>query len=75
MFVIGVLVGAVIATGAFYIYSKTNNSSSNDNWTMQTPGGNMPSMPNGQMPSGQPPEKPNGDMPTMPNDSNVQNNG
>ena len=56
MFVIGVLVGAIIATGAFYIYTSTNNSGNN----MGMNGGTPPSLPNGEMPSGQqPPEMPN----------------
>lgn len=48
IFIIGVLVGAILATGAFLIY---NSSSSN-----QGPGGNPPEMPSGEM--GEPPAKP-----------------
>ena len=58
LFIIGVLTGAVLATGAFYAYSKIN--SSNNNQTSMN-GGTPPSMPNGQ-----PPE--------MPNSNNSQNN-
>ena len=56
LFVIGVLVGAVIATGAFYIYSKNTNNCSSNNTQMN--GGQPPEMPNEQ--NGQPPEMPNG---------------
>lgn len=52
IFVIGILLGAVIATGAFYIYSKSNN---------QMNGGTPPDMPSGQMgdmQGGEPPAKP-----------------
>ena len=75
LFIIGVLVGAVLATGAFYIYSKTN--SSNNNQTSMN-GGNPPSMPSGQ--NGQPPELPSGENnsggqpPEMTNSNNSQNN-
>ena len=44
LFVIGVLVGAVIATGAFLVYS--NFSCKNNNRDMQMRDGNPPSMPN-----------------------------
>ena len=62
LFIIGVLVGAVISTGAFYVYTTTNNSNNaNNSGTMQMTGGNPPSMPNGQNnENGQPPEMPNG---------------
>ena len=70
MFVIGVLVGAVISTGAFYIYTRTNTNNQNT----QMSGGTPPSMPNGQ-----PPEKPSGDSsqngepPEMPNSTTQSN--
>ena len=71
LFIIGVLVGAVISTGAFYVYTTTN-SNANNNMTMQAPGGNPPEMPSGQnSENGQPPEKP-GDNNSQ--DSNTQNN-
>ena len=54
IFVIGVLVGAVIATGAFYVYTISNNNSSNAQTTQMN--GQPPEMPSGQ--NGQPPEKP-----------------
>ena len=49
IFLIGVLVGAIVATGAFLIYTSASNKNN------QMPGGNPPSMPNGEM--GQPPER------------------
>ncbi len=67
LFVIGVLVGAVIATGAFYIYNKSNNNCNNT----QMNGGQPPEMPSGF--SGTPPEKPSGDNgmpPSKPEESN-----
>ena len=61
VFIIGVLVGAILATGAFLIYNSSNSNN-------QTPGGNPPSMPSGE--NGEPPEKPsgeNGEPPERPN--------
>ena len=69
LFIIGLLTGAVLATGAFYAYSKIN--SSNNNQTSMN-GGTPPSMPNGQtpeLPSGE-----NGQPPEMSNSNNSQNN-
>ena len=62
LFVIGVLVGAVISTGAFFVYTKaTTTCNTNSNNQMQMPGGNPPSMQDGQSgQNGQPPEMPNG---------------
>ena len=54
LFVIGVLLGAVIATGAFYVYTISSNNCSTN--TTQQNGGQPPEMPNIQ--NGQPPEKP-----------------
>lgn len=66
LFVIGVLVGAVISTGAFYVYTTTNSSCNCNNQNTQ--------MNNGE----QPPEKPDGDNgsqpPEKPSDDNQQNN-
>ena len=61
LFIIGVLTGAILATGTFYAYSKIN--SSNDTQPGMN-GGTPPSMPNGQ--NGQPPE--------LPNSNNAQEN-
>ena len=55
LFVIGVLVGAIIATGSFYVYTV---ASSNCNGNQMNNPGQPPEMPNGQ--NGQPPEMPNG---------------
>ena len=68
-FIIGILLGAVISTGIFYIYTTSNNNC-NSNTQMN---GNTP--PN--MSGGQPPEKPSGDNseqpPQMPNNSQESN--
>ena len=59
LFVIGVLVGAVISTGAFFVYTKAATTcNTNSNNQIRMPGGNPPSMQNGQ--NGQPPKMPNG---------------
>ena len=58
IFIIGVLVGAVIATGVFYIYTTTNSNKNTE--STQIYGGQPPKMPSGEM--GEPPEKPNGEM-------------
>ena len=66
-FIIGVLVGAIITTVGFLIYSKSINKNQNEmmkpfenNGQMQRPNGNM----------GEPPEKPQGDFqPTLPNNN------
>ena len=60
IFIIGVLVGAVISTGAFLIsvnVLNSNNSNSNSSQQMGTPP-EMPSGENGQQGGGTPPEKP-----------------
>ena len=41
LFIIGVLVGAVISTGIFYVYSTTSN---NNNQIPQMSGGTPPDM-------------------------------
>ena len=64
-FIIGILVGAIITTVGFLIYSKSLNKNQmniqfENNGQMQRPGGNM----------GEPPEKPQGDFrSTMPNNN------
>ena len=57
LFVIGLLLGAVISTGAFYVYTTTANSCNCGNQNTQMNGGSPPEMPNGE--NGQPPEMPN----------------
>ncbi|MBR3353512.1 hypothetical protein IKG49_02880 [Candidatus Saccharibacteria bacterium] len=66
LFVIGVLVGAVISTAAFFVYTKTlgtgNATSSSSSQQMPGGGGTPPEMPSGENGSngqgGTPPEKP-----------------
>lgn len=71
VFIIGVLVGAVLSTGAFYIYTRVSGNNNNT----QLNGGQPPEMPNGE--NGQPPEKPDGDNtgepPAKPEDNNKEN--
>ena len=75
VFVIGVLVGAVISTGAFLVYTKT--TSCNNNKHIGMPGDTPPSMPNNQNGA---PERPNNEnnqneQPSeKTNDNNTQNN-
>ena len=58
LFIIGVLVGAIISTGAFFVYTKSATSCNNQ---MQMPVGNPPSMSDGQNNQNvQPPEMPSG---------------
>ncbi len=75
IFIIGVLVGAVLSTGAFYIYTTTKGNDCSNNMEMN--GGQPPEMPNGQNgQNGQPPEMPsgqNGQPPEMPG-NNTQDN-
>lgn len=68
LFVIGVLVGAVISTAAFFVYTKTLGTSNNASGSssQQMPGGGTPpEMPSGENGSngqgGTPPEKPSDD--------------
>ena len=65
LFVIGVLIGAVISTAAFFVYTKTlgTGNATNSSSSQQMPGGGTPpEMPNGENDSnsqgGTPPEKP-----------------
>ena len=66
-FIIGVLVGAILTTTGFLIYTKTMNKNINQE-------GKMPFENNGQMQRpdmnmGEPPEKPEADFrPQMPNE-------
>ena len=73
IFVTGLLLGAVIATGAFFVYSKATSCKIDNNMQMGMPQGNMPSMPN----DGQRPERPNdskSENREMPENSTEQNN-
>lgn len=59
IFVIGVLLGAVIATGAFYVYTTTNCTNKCATSTQMNGGGTPPEMPSGQnSENGEPPAKP-----------------
>ena len=71
LFIIGVLVGAVISTGAFFVYTKATTCNTNNN-QIDMPGGNPPSMPNGQ--NGQPPERPEDNNTQSNNNSQTNNN-
>ena len=73
LFVIGVLVGAVIATGTFYIYTTTTKSCECSSNNTQMNGGQPPEKPSGQnSENGQPPEKP-GENNTQSNSQNSNN--
>ena len=62
LFVIGLLVGAVIATGAFYVYTTATNSCNSSNQNTKMISGQPPEMPSGrQGERREPPEKPNGE--------------
>ena len=75
IFIIGVLSGAVISTGIFYVYTTTNNSNDNNNQQQQMPGGNPPGKSDGQGGGmGEPPEMPSGERPEMPNGNGFQGN-
>lgn len=73
LFVIGVLIGAVISTAAFFVYTKTlgtgNATSSSSSQQMPGGGGTPPEMPSGQNQGGTPPE-----MPSNTNSSQSSNN-
>ena len=67
-FIIGILVGAILATAGFFIYSKSINKNQNEmmktfenNGQMQRPNGNM----------GEPPAKPEGDFQERMQNNNI----
>ena len=60
IFIIGLLVGAIITTIGFYIYSK-NNCNNNGGMPNGAPPEMMQNGNNGGMPNGTPPEKPDGE--------------
>ena len=88
LIIIGVLVGAVLATGVFFTYTLISNSSKCRDHQTQMNGGTPPSLPNGNnnynINSNQPPEMPSGDNnnqnnsngqpPEKPGEDNQQNN-
>lgn len=71
LFVIGVLVGAILSTSAFFVYAKTldagNNASGSSSQRM--PGGTPPEMPSGENRGGTPPEMPNNNTNSSQNNS------
>ena len=71
LFIIGVLVGAIISTVAFFVYTKTlgTGSITSGSSSRQMPGGTPPEMPSGQNQGGTPPE-----MPSNTNSSQNSNN-
>ena len=71
IFVIGVLVGAVLATGAFFIYTKASSSNNTTEQTQQI-NGERPEM-NGEMPSGERPDKSNNENTTKNNTKTSDN--
>ena len=71
LFIIGVLVGAVIATGAFFVYTKASNNKCTNQQSQQMQGGTPPEMPNNQ--NGQ--NNSNGQPPEMPSDNSTNSNG
>ena len=75
IFVIGLLLGSVISTGAFLVYTKTSHSHNQGHQQMQLPNGSPPMMQNNQgnqnnqnNQNNQPPEAPS-------NNDNQTNNG
>ena len=66
-FIIGILVGAILTTAGFLIYSKTINKNMNPNERMPMNQNGQMQMPNGEM--GEPPAKPQEDF-----QPNMQNN-
>ena len=87
--IIGILIGAIIASAGFIIYSKTHNTSKgaesgtppqmNQSENSNQNGGTPPALPNGETPSnngGTPPELPNGETPNANNNdsTSTQNN-
>lgn len=76
-FVIGVLLGAVVASAGFLIYTNVNgNNSATSSQNGMGPGmggGTPPEMPSGEMPDGgTPPDMPDGEAPSDASSSNQQ---
>ena len=71
MFIIGLLVGAILATGGFYIYHKNNKNVSAENTTetnteqFEKRGGKGDRM-QGDFDGEEPPEMPDGEKPELP---------
>lgn len=86
--IIGVLVGAIIATLLFFIFSKNNSNNTNvqgDNYQKMMRDGNgiqkgmRPEMQDGEnlgeMSEGEPPELPDSELPQIPEGENNNENG
>ena len=85
-FIIGVLVGAIVATAGYYFYAKNIEATSNQNGNgmqgmenMQEPpemNGNMtpPEKPDGNNDQGEPPAKPDDEKENNTNNKNEKNN-
>ena len=78
VFVVGLLVGSVISTGAFYVYTTPNSNCDCKNNNTHMNGGHPPKMNSGENnQNGQPPEKPSdekGQLSEKSEDNNSQNN-
>lgn len=74
LFVIGVLVGGIIATGSFYVYTTAKNSCDIKSINNQMFNGKPPEMSSGQNNDNEPLEKPGGKMTDKSNDNSSQNN-
>lgn len=76
--IIGILIGAILASGGFLIYNKVNsNSNSDNNRPQMSNNGELPQIPSdGEKPEGEPPAKPDGDnskSPSQNSDKTEQN--
>ncbi|MBR6948590.1 MAG: hypothetical protein IKH54_00215 [Bacilli bacterium] len=75
LFIVGVLIGAIISTGSFYIYTTIINKCNYSNQSTQVEGGSPPQMPGGQdSENGQPPEKPDKNNNEKPSEKPDHNN-
>lgn len=73
IFVVGIILGAILSTGAIILYTNSTNNNNNNQIT-QNPGGTPPEMPQGQNQDGNPPAKPGESSNQDSNTSNENNN-
>ena len=73
--IIGVLVGAVLATGVFFTYTLISNSSKCRDHQTQMNGGQPPSLPNGNNNDNNNGNSNSNQPPSMQNGDNNQSNG
>lgn len=75
LFAVGVLVGAVISAGAFYVYIELSGiGATGGGQSMQIPGGGTPPEMSNDGQGGTPPEMPNGNQgDALPEESNDEN--